>query len=169
MKKYLFILMIGILSAGALQAQKVAVVDIAKVLEDMDEYKAAQKQLDKLAEDWRQDIAKDYDRIKSMYNKYQAEQVLLSEEAKREREEEVMNAEAAVREKQKEKFGPEGELFKKRQQLVQPLQDRVYNAIESYANDKNYDIILDKSSASGLIFTKPDLDKTSDIIQKLGK
>lgn len=169
MKKYLFILMVGILSVSAAEAQKVAVVDIAKVLDNMDEYKAAQKQLDKLAEDWRQDIAKDYDRIKSMYNKYQAEQVLLSEDAKREREEEVMNAETAVREKQKEKFGPEGELFKRRQQLVQPLQDRVYNAIESYANDKNYDIILDKSSASGLIFTKPELDKTTDIIQKLGK
>lgn len=169
MKKYLFILMVSVLSIGMAQAQKVAVVDIAKVLDNMEEYKAAQSQLDKLAEEWRQDIAKDYDRIKSMYNKYQAEQVLLSDDAKREREEEVMTAEAAVRDKQKAKFGPEGELFQKRQQLVQPLQDRVYNAIESYANDQNYDIIMDKSSASGLIFTKADLDKTADIIQKLGK
>lgn len=169
MKKYFFILMVSILTIGMAQAQKVAVVDIAKVLDNMDEYKAAQTQLDKLAEEWRQDIAKDYDRIKSMYNKYQAEQVLLSDDAKREREEEVMSAEAAVRDKQKAKFGPEGELFQKRQQLVQPLQDRVYNAIESYANDQNYDIIMDKSSASGLIFTKPALDKTADIIQKLGK
>jgi outer membrane protein len=167
MKKLILLVGLAILSTG-LQAQKIAVVDIAKVLDNMEEYKAAQGQLDKLAEDWRQEIAKDYDRIKSMYNKYQAEQVLLSEDARKQREDEIMEAEAQVREKQKAKFGPDGELFTRRKQLVQPLQDRVYNTIESYAAEKNYDIIMDKSSASGLIFTKDALDKTEDIIKKVG-
>jgi outer membrane protein len=167
MKKLFLLLGFTLLFTG-LQAQKIAVVDIAKVLDNMEEYKAAQGQLDKLAEDWRQEIAKDYDRIKSMYNKYQAEQVLLGEEARKQREDEIMDAEAQVREKQKDKFGPDGELFTRRKQLVQPLQDRVYNAIEAYALEKNYDVIMDKSSASGLIFTKDALDKTEDIIKKVG-
>ncbi len=168
MKKIVFVLLMGIFTTGAIQAQKVAIVDITKVLDSMDEYKSAQTQLDQLAEQWRQDIAKEYDRIKSMYNKYQAEQVLLSEDAKKQREDEIVNAETVVRDLQKTKFGPEGELFKRRQQLVQPLQDRVYNSIEGYAKDKGYDLILDKSSAAGIIFSKEEMDKTTDIIKKLG-
>lgn len=168
MKKIVFVLLMGLFTAGTIQAQKVAIVDITKVLDSMDEYKSAQTQLDQLAEQWRQDIAKEYDRIKSMYNKYQAEQVLLSEEAKKQREDDIVNAETVVRDLQKTKFGPEGELFKRRQQLVQPLQDRVYNSIEGYAKDMGYDLILDKSSSAGIIFSKEEMDKTTDIIKKLG-
>ena len=109
-----------------------------------------------------------YDEIKSMYNKYQAEQVLLSDEMRKKREDEIMEAERQVRELQKDKFGPEGQLFEKRRKLVQPIQEKVYVAIEDYANSRGYDFIFDKGGNSGMIFSNPRYDKTEDLLQELG-
>lgn len=148
-------------------AQRIAIVDVNKIMESIEEYQNAQTQLDNVAAQWRQEIAQEYDVIKGMYNKYQAEQVLLSDEARRQREEEIMNKEKEVRDLQKDRFGPEGELFKRRQGLVRPIQDRVYAAIESYAQERGYDFIFDKSSASGMIFSNSEYDKTTDILNKL--
>jgi outer membrane protein len=161
-----FILFLGI--SMTTLAQQVAVVDVAGILESMDEYKAAQQELDRVAATWQQEIAQEYDKIKSLYNKYQAEQVLLSDEMKTQREEEIMTKEKQVRELQKQKFGADGELFNKRQQLVSPVQDRVYSAIEAYAEDRSIDLIFDKSSATGLIFANEKYDKTSEIKKRLG-
>jgi len=148
-------------------AQRFVVVDINQILESVDEYQAAQSELDVLASKWRQDIAQEYDVIKGMYNRYQAEQVLLSDEARRQREDEIMEKEKEVRELQKAKFGPEGALFQKRQELVRPIQDRVYAAIEDYAEERSYDFIFDKSGTAGIIFANPKNDKTEDIINRL--
>ena len=98
-----------------------------------------------------------------MYNKYQAEQVLLSDEVRKQREEEIMVAEGAVREMQKKRFGPEGDLFNKRQELVSPIQDKVYSAIEDFASDRGYDLIFDKGGATGLLFVTDEYDKTADV------
>ena len=144
-------------------AQRIAVVDITAVLEDLDDYKAAQEELDKLAEGWRQEIAREYDKIKGMYNKYQAEQVLMSDDARAEREEQIVAAETRVREMQKNRFGPEGELFQRRAELVQPIQDKVYTAIQSYADQRGYDFIFDKGSSAGLLFSKASFDKTDEL------
>mgnify|MGYP000037101309 CR=1 FL=1 len=95
-------------------------------------------------------------------------QVLLSEDARLQREEEIMEKERIVREIQKEKFGPEGELFRRRLELDQPIQDKVYGAIESYAGDRGYDFIFDKGGASGLLFATDEYDKTADIKKRLG-
>jgi outer membrane protein len=148
-------------------AQKIAIVDINAVLSDMKEYTAAQKELDIVAAEWRQEIAKEQDKVKSMYNKYQAEQVLLSDEVKKQREEEIVAKEADVREMQKRRFGPDGDLFKRRQQMVAPVQDKVFAAIEAYAADRGYDIVLDKAGSAGLLFVKPEFDKTEDIKKRL--
>jgi outer membrane protein len=156
-----------LLSSAAVQAQKIAYVDIDRILESVKEYQDAQTELDRQASVWRQEIAQEYDVIKGMYNRYQAEQVLLSEESRRQREEEIMNKEKAVRDLQRERFGPEGELFRRRQELVRPIQDKVYRAIEAYAGERGYDFILDKSSGSGMIFANPQYDKTDDIISRL--
>ncbi|NJK84535.1 MAG: OmpH family outer membrane protein, partial [Saprospiraceae bacterium] len=123
--------------------------------------------LDKQAAQWRQEIAQEYDRIKGMYNKYQAEQVLLSDDARRQREEEIMNSETQVRELQRRKFGPEGELFQKRQELVQPIQETVYRSIERFALDRGYDFIFDKSGSAGLIFNNPSFDVTEEVIKRV--
>lgn len=148
-------------------AQRIAYVDINAIMETIQEYQDAQKQLDELAATWRQEIAVEYDKIKGSYNRYQAEQVLLSDEQRKEREDEIMEMERKVRDLQKEKFGPEGELFQKRKELVQPIQDKVYAAIEEYASERGYDFILDKSSVVGLIYANPSYDKTDDILEKL--
>ena len=109
----------------------------------------------------------EYDAIKGMYNKYQAESVLLSDEVRKQREDEILNREKAVRERQKQRFGPDGALFKRRQQMVQPIRDRVYSAIEDFASDQDYDLILDKGSATGILFANPRFDKTEDLMRKL--
>jgi outer membrane protein len=167
LKRGFFLLSLAMALSFTAQAQRIAVVDVNKILESIDEYQAAQQELDQIASKWRQDIAQEYDKIKGMYNSYQAEQVLLSDEARRQREEEIMAKEKEVRDLQKTYFGPEGQLFKRRQDLVRPIQDKVYAAIESYAQDRGYDLVLDKSSASGILFNNPDYDKTEDIMNRL--
>ncbi len=148
-------------------AQKIAFVDVQEILENIAEYQEAQTELDRMANQWRQEIAQEYDVIKGMYNRYQAEQVLLSEDARKQREDEIMNKEKEVRDMQRDRFGPEGQLFKRRQELVQPIQERVYAAIESYANERGYDFIFDRSSESGMIFTNPQYNKTEEILRRL--
>ncbi len=148
-------------------SQKIALVDIAYVLDNMDEYKKAQEELDRVAEAWQQEIAVEQDKIKSMYNKYQAELVLLSEDMKKQKEDEIMAAERNVRAMQQQKFGPEGELFQKRQALVSPIQEKVYGIIQTYATERGYDVILDKGGNSGILFSNERYDKTDDILRAL--
>jgi outer membrane protein len=150
-------------------AQRIAYVDVKVILESIEEYQKAQDELDKVAATWRQEIAQEYDKIKGQYNRYQAEQVLLSDEARRQKEDEIMEMEKQVRELQKEKFGPEGALFQKRKELVQPIQDRVYAVIVEYAGDKGYDFIFDRGSAAGMLFASPAYDKTNEVLDRLRK
>lgn len=148
-------------------AQRVAVVDIARILENMPEYKTAQKQLDELSATWRAEINSEMDKIKGLYNKYQAELPLLNDEMKRQREDEITNKEKEVRDLQKTRFGTDGALFVKRDELVKPIQDKVYKAIDDYAKERGYDLILDKSSAAGVLFVGETIDKTDDIFKKI--
>lgn len=148
-------------------AQRTAIVDVNVLLESVSEYQQAQQEIDRIAAVWQQEIAQEYDKIKSMYNKYQSEQVLLSEDARRQREDEIMNKEKEVRELQKQKFGAEGELFVKRQELIQPVQEKVFNAIQEYAEQRGYDIILDKSGGAGILYSNDEYDKTEDIRKRL--
>lgn len=166
-KKILFAFSFALLIANVAYSQRIAIVDVNAVLDSMTEYQKAQTDLDKIAADWRQEIAQEYDKIKSLYNKYQAEQVLLSDEVRQQREEEIVAKEGQVRELQKRRFGPEGDLFNKREELVSPIQDLVFTAIENYAADRGYDIIFDKSGSAGLLFASAEYDKTDDILKKV--
>lgn len=167
MKKMIYSLLIVAFGFTAGQSQRIAIVDINAVLDAVPEYKVAEAEIDRIASEWRQEISKEYDKIKSLYNKYQAEQVLLSDDQKVEKENEIIKKEEEVRELQKLKFGPEGELFKKRQQMVTPIQDKVFTAINDYAAERGYDLIFDKSGSAGLLFTSNEFDKTDDIIKKV--
>jgi outer membrane protein len=169
MKRILLAAAAALVLTFSANAQKIAIVDINQVLNSLADYKKAQEDLDKIAQKWRGDIAQQQDVIKGLYNRYQAEQVLLNETQRKQREEEIMNKEKEVREAQRVKFGSDGELFKRRQELVKPIQDKVYAAIERFATDKGYDIILDKSSSAGLIFANPTYDKTSSVIDLVKK
>jgi len=149
-------------------AQKIAVIDINEVLQELPEYITAQQELDGIAAEWNQQIANEYDKIKSLYNKYQAEQVLLSDEVKEQRQDEIMQKEKMVRELQKRKFGSEGELFLKRRELVNPIQEKVFAAIETFALDRGYDLVLDKAGSAGVLFVGNEFDKTDLIKRRLG-
>ena len=169
MMKRILTLLVLIAAVGyTASAQRIAVIDIQEILSNMKEYSSAEKQLDDVAAGWRQEVSIEYDKIKSLYNKYQAEQVLLSDADKKKREDEIVEAEAAVRELQKRKFGPEGDLFLKRQELVAPVQEKVFSAIEDFAADRGYDLIFDKAGSTGLLFTSDEYDKTVDLKKRLG-
>ena len=164
-----FVLTISILfSLNMAQAQRVAVVDVDGILQNLTDYQAAQNEIDQLTANWRQEIAQEYDKIKSLYNKLQAESVLLSDDVKLEREEEIISKEKEVRELQKRRFGPEEDLFRRRRELVSPIQDQVFTAIEEYAKIKGYDLIFDKAAAAGLLFANDEFDKTDEIMRELG-
>jgi len=167
LKKSVFLLALLVGTNLTASAQRIAYVDIQKVLAEIPAYQKAQEEIDRIAQAWRQEINQEYDKIKSLYNEYQVEQVLLSDEARRQKEEEIMNREQQVRDLQKKRFGPEGDLFKRRRELVQPIQDRVYSAIEDYAEDRGFDFIFDKSGNASMIYTNPEYDKTEDIIRKV--
>ena len=166
-RKTIFALLFTAALAITTQAQRIAYVDVNVILESIEEYQSAQKELDDLGATWRQEIAVEYDKIKGQYNRYQAEQVLMSDDSRKQKEDEIMEMEKRVRELQKEKFGPEGALFQKRKELVQPIQDRVYTAIEEFAGDRGYDIIFDKRGSTGMIFANPDYDKTKEVLDRL--
>ena len=169
MKKFFSTALITVFLATMALAQRIAYVDVTAVLESLPDYQKAQEQLDRLATQWRQEIAQEQDKIKGMYSKYQAEQVMLSEEMKKQREDEIMNKEKEVRELQRQKFGPEGALFKKREELVKPIQDKVYAAIQKFAEDKGFEYVFDKGSASGMLYADPKYDKTEDVKTMLKK
>jgi outer membrane protein len=169
LKKFIVASLFAFSFFTAVSAQRIAFVDVTAVLESLPDYQKSQEQLDKVATQWRQEIALEQDKVKGMYSKYQAEQVLLSEEMKKQREEEIMNKEKEVREMQRTKFGPEGSLFKKREELVKPIQDKVYAAIEKFAQDKGFEYIFDKGSASGMLYADKRNDKTEDIKNMLKK
>jgi len=166
-KKGLLAAVVTLMFAFTANAQRIATVDINQILEQLPEYQTAQKQLDDTAAKWQRQINEEYDDIKGMYSRYQAEQVLMSDEVRAQKEEEIMNKEKEVREMQKSKFGPEGALFKKRQELVRPVQDRVYKAIEDFANTKGFDFIFDKGGSAGILFSNSRFDKTEELLQSL--
>ena len=143
----------------SVNAQKIAVIDVNQVLASLPDYKKAQEDLDKIAQKWRGEIAQQQDAIKGMYNRYQAEQVLLSDDQRKKREEEIMAKEKDAREAQRVKFGAEGELFRKRQELVKPIQDKVYAAIEKFANEnrKKRQPTLRKNRHRRLKYPEPEI------------
>lgn len=168
MKNIFLILGITLFTAAAVNAQRMAYVDVERIMDRIPEYQSAQQELEQVSAKWKQEISKEYTRIDDMYRRFQAERPLLSNAETKRKEDEIVNKEKSVREMQKKRFGPEGDLFNKRKQLVQPIQDRVYRAIESYASERGYDLILDKSSGTNILYAAQKLDKTDDILKKLG-
>lgn len=167
MKKILFSALF-VMSAFVANAQRFVYVDVTSLLESIPDYKSAQTELDRLAEQWKQDIARQRQAVADLYNKYQAEKPLLSDAAQKQRQDDITAKEKQMMDDQKAKFSPEGELAKRRQSLVKPVQDRVYKAIQDYAKEKGYDFILDKGSA-GMLYASDTFDKTKEVQERLGK
>jgi outer membrane protein len=154
-------------SAGS-YGQRYAVIDSKYILEKLPEYKAAQLKLDQFSEQWQQEIDKKSAALDKMYKDYDAEQVMLSDDLKKKREDELFNNDKELKDLQRKRFGYEGDIFKKRQELIKPIQDRVYNAVQKLAASKLYDFILDKSEGITVIFADPKLDRSDDVLKELG-
>jgi outer membrane protein len=168
MKKMIFIACCLLTFAVAGRAQRYAIVDTKYILDKMPEYKDAQKALDQISLSWQKEIDDKQSVLDKMYKDYDAEQVMLSDDLKKKRQDELYNKEKEVRDLTRKRFGFEGDLFNKRQELVKPIQDKVYNAIQQIAVNRQYDFILDKSEGITVIFADPKLDKSEDVLKALG-
>lgn len=166
--KKIFLLFLIVCSASFTKAQKYAYVESEFILSNIPEYKAAQQEIDKISVEWQKEIESKYAEIDKLYKSYQAEQILLTEEMKKKKEAEIVNKEKEAKDLQKQKFGVDGELFKKRQELVKPIQDKVYNAIKQLAEKGNYAVIFDKSSDLTMLYTNPKYDKSAEILESMG-
>src|SRR5882672_8474712 len=151
MNKIVLFVFAAMLTASGLSAQKYAVIDTRYILDKMPDYKNAQKQLDDIAAEWQKDIDSKQASLDKMYKDYDAEQVMLSDDLKKKRQDQLFNREKEVRDLQRKRFGYEGDLFKLRQELVKPIQDKVYNAIQQLAVNRMYEFILDKSEGITVI------------------
>lgn len=168
MKK--LILLIGfavVFSTGAF-AQKFAFIDSDYILENIPAFNAAQEQLDQLSQQYQKELESMYAEIEKMYQDFQAESVLLSEDMKRKREDVIISREKEYKDLQRKYFGPNGDLFKRRQTLVQPIQDDIFNAVQEIANEGSYAVIFDKAGGTTMLFTNPRFDLSDQVLQKLG-
>jgi outer membrane protein len=167
MKKTIAILSFLVLTSVAATAQKYAIIDTKYILEKVKEYKDADKTIQKLADQWQKELDSLQADLDRMYKNYDAEQYMLTDELKKKREAELFNKEKEVRELQRKRFGYEGDLFKERQRLVKPIQDKVFNAIQKLAVAKGWDFVLDKSEGITVIFADPKLDKSDEVLKEL--
>ncbi len=167
MQKILLLVCMAVLSVTA-SAQRYAIIDSKYILDKITDYKDAQKKLDQFSVLWQQEIDQRQTALDKMFKGYDAEQIMLPDDLKKKREDELFNKEKELRDLQKRRFGFEGDLFKKRQELIKPIQDKVYNAIQKLAVEKQYDFILDKSDGITVIFADPKLDKSEDVLRNLG-
>lgn len=168
MKKIILILAGLTLFTSASIAQKIGYVDTEYILNQIPEYKAAKAELDKSSGDWQKEIEAKYAEIDKLYKAYQAEQILLTDDLRKKRENEIINREKEAKDLQKQRFGVDGDLFKKRMELVKPVQDKVYNAVKTVAEKAGIAIIFDKASDMMMLYANPKYDKSDDILAFLG-
>lgn len=168
MKKVLIVFIAAMTLGLSSYAQKFVFVDTDYILNKVPSYQTALDQIDQLAEQWQGDIASEYDAIDKMYKQYQAETVLLSETMRQNRENEIIEREKQVKALQKAKFGVDGELFQKRQDLIRPIQESIFKAIDKMAKQKAYDFVLDKAAGNTILFASDKYDKSDEILSNLG-
>jgi outer membrane protein len=168
MKKILITLIAVFTLVSVSYAQKYAYVDTEYILENIPAYQAAQEQLNTLSTQYQRELENVKAELEQMYNDFRAESVLLSDEMKRKREDVIVSKEKEYRELQQKYFGPEGELYQKRQGLVKPIQDDIYNAIKEIAANGNYAVIFDKSGGMSMLYTDPRYNLSDQVLEKMG-
>lgn len=175
MKKINLVLMImalifatSFMAHAQLQNQRIGYVDTDYVLNNIPEYKDAQEELNTMSQKWEEEVKALYDQVEKMYKDYQTEAVLLPADLKRKREEDILKKEKEAKDLQMKYFGAEGDLFKKRNELVQPIQEKIYNAMLEIAETKNYAFIFDKASGATLLYANPRLDLSDEVLDQVG-
>lgn len=168
MKNILIFLSFSFLLSVPVQAQRMAFVDSDYILSNVPEFKAAQKQLEDISAEWQKEIETKLADIDAMYRNYQVEKILLSEEMRIKKEDEILAKEKTVKELQKKRFAPGGDFFKKQEELIRPIQDKVFNAISSLAEEKNYSMVLDKAGTTTVMYGNKRFDISNDVIKEMG-
>jgi len=167
MKKILLILSI-IVAGQFVSAQKYVFVDSEYILKNVPAYEAANEQLSQLSTGWQAEVEKLYSEVSELYKAYQTESVFLSNEMKKKKEEEIVSKEKKAKALQQKYFGQQGELFKKRESLIKPIQDEIFNAISEIAGEKNYAAVFDKSSGLGVMYSDPKYDISDVVLERMG-
>lgn len=167
MKKIL-LMSLMCLAALSMSAQKFALVDMEYILKNIPAYERANEQLTQVSKKWQAEVEALNTEASTMYKNYQNEVVFLSQEQKKAHQEEIMKKEKSASELKRKYFGPEGELFKKRQSLMTPIQDEIYNAVKEISELRGYSLVVDRASNSGIIFGSPKIDISNEVLQKLG-
>lgn len=168
MKKLLFTLLIALGATLGASAQKFALVDMDYILSSIPNYEMANEQLNQLSQRWQKEVEAVAKEAETMYKNYQSDMVFLTDEQKKKREEEIVAKEKEVTDTRYKYFGPEGELYKKRQSLMKPIQEDVYNAVKAVAEEKGYQTIFDRASSQSIVFASPRIDVSNDVLAKLG-
>ncbi|MCT4640263.1 MAG: OmpH family outer membrane protein [Bacteroidales bacterium] len=168
MRKLITTLVFIAIFVAAASAQKFAFVDTKYILNNIPSYKAAMEEIEKTSSRYQSEIEKMYDELEKLYKNYQAEKVLLSSDMQKQKEDDIIARERKIKGLQKKYFGQNGELFKKQQELIKPIQDQVFEAVSDIAKDENYSFIYDIASGVQMLYTNPKLDKSDDVLMKLG-
>ena len=168
MKKLIFTLAFLMVGGMAAMAQRFVYVDSEYILKHIPEYNSAQKQLDALSEQWQKEVDTRFAEVERLYKAYQADQVLLTDDMRKRRENEIVEKEKEAKEFQRLKFGFEGELFQQRSKLIKPIQERVAKAIQSLSEAQQLDVVFDKGSEVMMLYANPRLDRSNEVITRLG-
>ena len=166
--KKLFLMLMMVLGTTAAQAQKFALVDMEYILRNIPAYERANEQLNQVSKKWQAEVDALQTEAQTLYKNYQNEAVFLSEEQKTKQEEAIVAKEKEAAELKKKYFGPDGELYKKRESLMTPIQDEIYNAVKDIAEQKGFALVLDRASDAGIIFASPKHDISNEVLSKLG-
>jgi outer membrane protein len=168
MKKILSIAILAIIACLPAMAQKFALVDMDYVLRNVPSYEMANEQLNQVSLRWEKEVAELSKEAENLYKNYQADMVFLTDDQKKKRQEEIVAKEKEVTDTRYKYFGPEGELYKKRQSLMKPIQEDVYNAVKAVAEEKGYQVIFDRASSQSIVFASPRIDVSNEVLAKLG-
>ena len=168
MKRMLTLAALLLCLSTAMQAQKFALVDMEYILSNIPAYERANEQLNQTSKAWQTEVEALNNEAQTLYKNYQNESVFLSEAQKKEREQAIVAKEKEAAELKKKYFGPDGELFKKRQSLLEPIQDEIYNAVKGIAQQRGFQLILDRASDNGIILASPSIDISNEVLAKLG-
>ncbi|MBD5269759.1 MAG: OmpH family outer membrane protein [Muribaculaceae bacterium] len=168
MKKILIAAIIALAGFASASAQKFALVDMDYILRNVPSYEMANEQLNQVSQRWEKEVEQLSKEAETMFKNYQSDMVFLTDDQKKKREEEIVAKEKEVTDTRYKYFGPEGELYKKRQSLMKPIQEDVYNAIKAVAEEKGYQTIFDRASSQSIVFASPRIDVSNDVLAKLG-
>lgn len=169
MKKALFLIGIFmVIAVGSTYAQRYALIDMEYIVKKIPAYTSANKQLEAFSSQWQSEVDAEVEKVDALYKKYQADIPTLSGSEKTNRENEIVLKENAIQELRNKYFGPQGELFKQQEVLIKPIQDTIYEAVKAVSTEQGYTIVVDRASATSIIFASPSIDISDEVLARLG-